>query len=112
MDTDLDREKDKGEGVRERRFRTRSVEGTLELGERIAEMLQADGRPKQAESYYRESLGMDGDQVDAALGLAGSVRPVTIQRLAAWANALAADGLALTPVSALVQPPPAPPAPR
>jgi tRNA threonylcarbamoyladenosine biosynthesis protein TsaE len=27
--------------VRERRFRTRSVEGTLELGERIAEMLTA-----------------------------------------------------------------------
>ena len=26
--------------MRERRFRTRSVEGTLELGERIAEMLQ------------------------------------------------------------------------
>ncbi len=41
----------------------------------------------------------------SALGLAGSVRPVTTQRLAAWANGLAADGLALAPVSALVQPP-------
>jgi tRNA threonylcarbamoyladenosine biosynthesis protein TsaE len=30
----------RGACVRERRFRTRSVEGTLDLGERIAEMLQ------------------------------------------------------------------------
>jgi uncharacterized protein len=38
----------------------------------------------------------------SALGFAGTVRPVTTQRLAAWANGLAADGLALAPVSALV----------
>ncbi len=31
-------------GVRERRFRTRSVEGTLELGERIAELLMPTPR--------------------------------------------------------------------
>ena len=30
----------RGACVREKRFKTRSVEGTLELGERIAEMLQ------------------------------------------------------------------------
>jgi hypothetical protein len=41
----------------------------------------------------------------SALGYAGAVRPVTVQRLAAWANALPAEGLALAPVSALVQPP-------
>ncbi len=41
----------------------------------------------------------------SALGFAGAVRPVTTQRLAAWANGLAADGLALAPVSALVQAP-------
>lgn len=41
----------------------------------------------------------------SALGLAGAVRPVTTERLAAWANELAADGLALAPVSALVQAP-------
>ena len=41
----------------------------------------------------------------SALGFAGAVRPVTIQRLTAWANGLAADGLALAPVSALVQAP-------
>jgi polysaccharide deacetylase 2 family uncharacterized protein YibQ len=43
----------------------------------------------------------------SALGFAGTVRPVTTQRLATWANGLAADGLALAPVSALVQMPPA-----
>jgi len=41
----------------------------------------------------------------SALGLAGPVRPVTVQRLAVWANTLAVDGVALAPVSALVHPP-------
>jgi uncharacterized protein len=41
----------------------------------------------------------------SALGLAGAVRPVTVERIAAWANRLTADGLALAAVSALVQPP-------
>jgi polysaccharide deacetylase 2 family uncharacterized protein YibQ len=41
----------------------------------------------------------------SALGLATAVRPVTVRRIAVWANGLAADGLALAPVSALAQPP-------
>jgi hypothetical protein len=41
----------------------------------------------------------------SALGLATAPRPVTIQRIAAWADGLTTDGLALAPVSALVQPP-------
>ena len=41
----------------------------------------------------------------SALGLATVIRPITIQRVAAWANGLEADGLALAPVSALAQPP-------
>jgi polysaccharide deacetylase 2 family uncharacterized protein YibQ len=41
----------------------------------------------------------------SALGFAGTVRPVTTQRLATWANGLAAAGLALAPVSALVHMP-------
>ena len=41
----------------------------------------------------------------SALGLATAVRPVTVDRIVAWASRLAADGLALAPVSALVQPP-------
>ena len=44
-------------------------------------------------------------ETGSALGLAGAVRPVTIERIAAWANELAAQGVALAPVSALVQPP-------
>lgn len=43
----------------------------------------------------------------SALGLAGVVRPSTIARIAAWANELAAKGLALAPVSALAVEPPA-----
>ena len=41
----------------------------------------------------------------SALGLAGAVRPVTVDRIAAWAGGLASRGIALAPVSALVQPP-------
>jgi hypothetical protein len=37
---------------------------------RIASLLQADGRYAQAEPYYRESLAMDGDQLEAVVGLA------------------------------------------
>lgn len=42
----------------------------------------------------------------SALGLVGAVRPVTTDRVAAWANGLNNRGLSLAPVSALVQPPP------
>src|SRR6185312_10111520 len=44
----------------------------------------------------------------SALGLVGVVRPRTTQLLADWASGLAADGLALAPVSALVQAPATP----
>ena len=40
----------------------------------------------------------------SAIGLAGLPRPVTIDRLAAWANGLAARGIALAPVSVLLMP--------
>ncbi len=43
-----------------------------------------------------------------ALGLVGAVRPVAVAQLAAWANGLAAHGLALAPVTALSLPPPKP----
>jgi polysaccharide deacetylase 2 family uncharacterized protein YibQ len=41
----------------------------------------------------------------SALGVVSQPRPVTVERLAAWANSLASKGLALAPVSALVLPP-------
>ena len=39
-----------------------------------------------------------------AIGLAGPVRPVTVERIAAWAKTLPARGLTLVPVSSLVMP--------
>jgi uncharacterized protein len=41
----------------------------------------------------------------AALGLAGTVRPVTTERIAKWADGLMNDGVVLAPVSALAEPP-------
>jgi len=55
------------------------------------------------------ALNRVAQQRGSALGLAGAVRPVTVERIAAWANELAANGLALAPVSALVGPPATPP---
>jgi polysaccharide deacetylase 2 family uncharacterized protein YibQ len=39
----------------------------------------------------------------SAIGLAGPLRPVTVERIAAWARGLDDRGIALVPVSALVQ---------
>ena len=41
----------------------------------------------------------------SALGIASAPRPVTVERIAAWANTLGSKGLVLAPVSALVLPP-------
>jgi polysaccharide deacetylase 2 family uncharacterized protein YibQ len=41
----------------------------------------------------------------SAVGIVSAPRPVTVDRVAAWANTLASKGLALAPVSALVLPP-------
>jgi hypothetical protein len=41
----------------------------------------------------------------SALGLVAAVRPVTVDRIAAWASGLAGRGVTLAPVSALVEPP-------
>lgn len=41
-----------------------------------------------------------------ALGVVGAVRPVAVAVVAAWANGLASQGLALAPVTALALPPP------
>jgi len=46
----------------------------------------------------------------AAIGLAGPPTPMLLDRLAIWANSLAAQGVVLAPITALPQPPPQPPA--
>jgi polysaccharide deacetylase 2 family uncharacterized protein YibQ len=42
----------------------------------------------------------------SALGLVGEPRPVTLDRIAAWASTLASRGIVLVPASALARPPP------
>lgn len=42
----------------------------------------------------------------SALGLAGPLRPVTVQRIAAWARDIEGRGFELVPVSALITEPP------
>jgi polysaccharide deacetylase 2 family uncharacterized protein YibQ len=83
------------------------------------------GQPPLGQAWNRSvDVAIDDDPVDAAtldqrldalthlaldkgsaLGLVSVPRPVTLARVAAWTTTLAAKGLALTPVSALVLPP-------
>jgi hypothetical protein len=62
-----------------------------------------DEPPDQANIDQRlDQLAHLAQDRGAALGLATDPRPVTVERIAAWANGLNARGLALAPVSALV----------
>jgi polysaccharide deacetylase 2 family uncharacterized protein YibQ len=91
-------------------------------------LLFVDGRIEQKSLPYTWSrstdVALDDDPLDAAtldrrldqltrlaldkgsaLGIASAPRPVTVERIAAWANTLGSKGLVLAPVSALVLPP-------
>ena len=71
--------------------------------------LVIDEPPTKAEIAAKLArLSQIAHERGSALGLAGVVRPVTIEAMAVWANSLDADGLALAPVSALVQAPAGP----
>ena len=43
-----------------------------------------------------------------AIGLAGPPKPVMLERIAVWANGLAARGVTLVPLTAIPGPPPPP----
>jgi uncharacterized protein len=59
----------------------------------------------EAKLTQLEQRARDGEKV---LGLAGPLRPVTVERIAAWARGLDSRGVALVPVSSLVRPKDAP----
>ncbi|GAC1338546.1 MAG: hypothetical protein NVSMB18_05120 [Acetobacteraceae bacterium] len=62
-----------------------------------------DERPARAEIEAKlVALERLARERGSALGLAGPLRPVTVERIAAWARGLEERGLALAPVSALV----------
>jgi polysaccharide deacetylase 2 family uncharacterized protein YibQ len=62
-----------------------------------AERAEIEARLAQLEQVARDR--------GSAVGLVGAVRPVTMDRLLAWCNGLAARGIALAPASAVVQTP-------
>jgi polysaccharide deacetylase 2 family uncharacterized protein YibQ len=73
---------------------------------RSADML-LDEDPLDAASVDRRLDTLTRLALDkgSALGVVSAPRPVTVERVAAWANTLASKGLALAPISALVLPP-------
>jgi uncharacterized protein len=73
---------------------------------RSADLVIDDDPVDQATLDLRlEALTGVAKDKGSALGIVSVARPVTLARVAAWANSLAAKGLALAPVSALVAPP-------
>ncbi len=116
-----------GNGMQGARFAAMSKQMTPVL-QQIADrgLLFIDGRPDQKPLPLvwqrdadlvvdRPATGIEGKLAEleriarrkgSALGVALTPLPVTVQRIATWASALADHGLVLAPVSALVQPPP------
>jgi len=83
----------------------------LRFGELLVEGVDlvlelAAARIRQAQ---REAALLDLERIarekGSAVGLAGPLRPVTIERIAEWARTLDARGLVLVPVSALTAAP-------
>lgn len=65
--------------------------------------LVVDDPPARAEIEAKlAALERLAREKGSALGLAGPLRPVTVERIAAWARGLGDRGIALAPVSALV----------
>lgn len=73
---------------------------------RSADMLIDDGEPDAAmlDDRLNQLTDMARDK-GSALGIVSLPHPVSLERVAAWCNGLAAKGVVLAPVSALVQPP-------
>jgi uncharacterized protein len=69
--------------------------------------LRLDDDPLDAAMLDRRLDALSRRALDkgSALGFVSAPRPVAVERVTAWANTLASKGLALAPVSALVQPP-------
>lgn len=72
----------------------RSVDLVIDDSQARAEI---EGRLAALERIAREK--------GSAIGLAGQLRPVTLDRIAAWSQGLAARGMVLVPVSSLVEEP-------
>ena len=69
--------------------------------------LVVDDPPARAEIEAKlAALERLAREKGSALGLAGPLRPVTVERIAAWARGLDEKGIALAPVSAMVEAPP------
>ncbi len=81
---------------------------TTAPGERTADVILDEPPDSGAVASQLAALEKIAHDRGAAVGIAGPPNPATVGQLAAWAKSLAARGLALVPVSALVPPLPAP----
>lgn len=72
---------------------------------RTIDVVVDETAPPAAIDAQLAELGRAAREHGSALGLVGAVRPVGVVRIKAWTDGLAAQGLMLAPVSALVAPP-------
>jgi polysaccharide deacetylase 2 family uncharacterized protein YibQ len=83
--------------------------GAATMGQALAVSTVVDDVPRQADiDANLAKLEQQARDTGRAIGLAGPIRPVTIERIAAWARGLDSRGIALVPVSALAPPERAP----
>ncbi|HYZ64815.1 MAG TPA: divergent polysaccharide deacetylase family protein, partial [Acetobacteraceae bacterium] len=84
----------------------RTAPGPAGLPSRAVDVV-IDDPPARAEIEAKlAALERLAREKGSALGLAGPVRPVTVERIASWARGLEERGLVLAPVTAILEPPP------
>ncbi len=72
---------------------------------RAVDVVVDESEASEAIDAQLAELAQRAREHGSALGLVGAIRPVTLERVAAWAKELSKQGLVLAPVSALVRAP-------
>ena len=82
----------------------KSVDRLADVPGRTVDAVIDDPLPRAEIEAKLVTLERVAREKGSAIGLAGPLRPVTIERIAAWASGLDEKGFTLTPVSALINP--------
>ncbi len=82
----------------------KSVEKLADVPGRVVDAVIDDPLSRAEIEAKLVTLERIAREKGAAIGFAGPLRPVTVERVAAWARGLDDKGIALTPVSALINP--------
>lgn len=82
----------------------KSVDKLADVPGRVVDVVIDDPLPRAEIEAKLVALERVARDKGSAIGFAGPLRPVTIERIVAWARGLDDKGITLTPVSALINP--------